>query len=62
MGWLGLPVADVFPLAPALTSSCWRLRDSLSIDTPVDPVCFGPLNFRVIFGGSGAGILNLTLG
>lgn len=68
IGWLPLPATGPCPLAPALTSCCWRLSDSLSIDTPFDPVCLWPPNFRVILGGSGsfagsfAGILNFTFG
>ncbi len=54
----------VWPLAPALTRSCWRLRASLSTDIATEPLPFCPPNFNVIFEGSGdlAGILSFTLG
>ena len=54
----------VWPLAPARTRSCWRLRASLSTDIATGPLPFCPPNFNVIFEGSGdlTGILSFTLG
>ena len=57
-------ILPVWPLAPARTRSCWRLRASLSTDIATEPLPFCPPNFKVIFEGSGdlAGILSFTLG
>lgn len=61
----GIPLTLIapWPLAPALTRSCCRLRASLSTDTP--PPAFWPPNRRVILGlvsGDRADNRSFTLG